>query len=84
VDLQVPVCAGKQDLCKARQVIEPETQWKLKGSRSVELQVVLPILHVVGCSAICIFKEVFASCWLWDPVGAFCGPLIFLCQDSCC
>jgi hypothetical protein len=58
--------------------------WRVQGRgiRSVELQVVLPILPMVSCFSICGFGEGFASCWLWDPMGGFWGPLIFLFQGS--
>jgi hypothetical protein len=47
-----------------------------------ELQVILPLLPVVSCFSICGFGMGFAACKLWDPVSAFCDPLIFLLQDS--
>jgi hypothetical protein len=53
-----------------------------QGIRSIELQVILLILPVVSCFSICGFREGFAYRWLWDPMGVFWGPLIFLLQGS--
>jgi hypothetical protein len=53
-----------------------------KGIRRVELRAVLPIFPLVSCFSICGFGEGFASHWLWDPMGAFGGSLIFLFQGS--
>jgi hypothetical protein len=44
----------------------------------MELQVILPTLPAVSCFSICGLAEDFASCWLWDHMGASWGPLIFL------
>jgi hypothetical protein len=52
------------------------------GDPENELRVILPILPVVSCFSLFRFGEGFASCWLWDPMGAFWGPLIFLFQCS--
>jgi hypothetical protein len=52
MELQVPVCAGKQDLLPSEcQVMEPGVLWGLqgKGFRSIELRVVLPIFPVISC-----------------------------------
>jgi hypothetical protein len=40
------------------------------------------ILSMVSCFSICGFREGFVSHWLWDPVGAFWDPLIFLLHSS--
>jgi hypothetical protein len=64
--------------------MDPGAAWRLQGlgSRSVELQVVLAILLVVSCFSIYAFRAGSASWQLWDPVGAFWGPLMFLFQGS--
>jgi hypothetical protein len=84
MELQVPVCARKQDLLPSQcQEMEPGTTWRLQrqGMRSVDLRV-LPILTVVICFSICGFRESYASRWLCDPLDAFWGSLIFLLQGS--
>jgi hypothetical protein len=43
---------------------------------------VILILPIVSCFFNCGFGEGFASHWLWDPMGAFWGPLIFFFQGS--
>jgi hypothetical protein len=66
-------------------IMEPGAAWWLQeqGIRSVELQVILPILPMVSCISICVFGEGYASCWLWDLVsGCLLGPLIFLFWDN--
>jgi hypothetical protein len=57
-------------------------RFQRQGVGSVELQVVCPTLPVVSCFSNCGFGVGFTSHWLWDPVGAFWGPLIFLFQGS--
>jgi hypothetical protein len=37
---------------------------------------------MVTCFSFCEFREGLASHWLWDPMDAFWGPLIFLFQGS--
>jgi hypothetical protein len=79
----VPVFAGKQDLPLSENwVMESGAMWRFQGQGigSVELQVILPILPMVSCFTICGFRESFVSYWLWDPMGAFWSPLIFLLQ----
>jgi hypothetical protein len=63
MELQVPVCAGKQDLLPRQcQVMEPGAAQQLQlGIGSVELQVVLPILPTVSYFSICRFREGFVS-----------------------
>jgi hypothetical protein len=63
--------------------MEPEAMWKFQGwgTRSVEVQVV-PILPLVSGFSICRFGKYCASLLLWDPMGVFWGPLIFLFQGS--
>jgi hypothetical protein len=58
--------------------MEPGAMQQLQGQGSVELHILLPILPMVSCFSICGFREGFASCWLWDHMCAFWGPLIFL------
>jgi hypothetical protein len=61
--------------------MEPGAVQRLQGQGigSPELQIILP---VVSCISIRGFREGFVSCWLWDPMGAFWGPPIFLLHDS--
>jgi hypothetical protein len=46
------------------------TLWEW-GIRSVELWVLLPIPPMVSCFSICGFREDFAFCWLWNPMGSW-------------
>jgi hypothetical protein len=59
-------------------VMEPRAAWKLQGHEIeiVELWVVLPVISF----SLCGFRQGFASFWLWDPISAFCRPLILLFQ----
>jgi hypothetical protein len=41
-----------------------------------------PILPMVSCFSICGLGRGFAFHWLWDPMGDFWGPPIFLPQGS--
>jgi hypothetical protein len=74
---------GAPSSCEWGAVVLTAEYWRLElhgdfqGKRigSVELQAILP---VVSCFCICRFGEGFASLWLWNPMVAFLGPLIFL------
>jgi hypothetical protein len=55
-----------------------------RGIGSIELLAVLPILPMVSCFSNCGFGDGFVSCWLWDPMGIFWGPLIFLFRVVSC
>jgi hypothetical protein len=51
VELPVPVCVGRQDLPLSILVMEPGATQQLQGQRikSVELQIVLPIISLFSC-----------------------------------
>jgi hypothetical protein len=63
--------------------MEPGAVPKLQRQRimRIELLINLPIFFSIIVS-ICGFEGGLASSCLWDLVGAFWDPLIFLCQGS--
>jgi tetrahydromethanopterin S-methyltransferase subunit D len=71
-------------VCPEAGLKEPGAVRRLQGLGidSIVLQVIFSIPPVVSCFSICGLGEGFASCWLWDSMGFFLGPLIFPFQGS--